>query len=257
MEDLFDMSGKTALVTGGSRGIGLMIATGFVHAGASVIIASRKADVCADVAKTLSAHGQCTGVGADLSSMSGVAKLAADVAELTNGSLDVLVNNAGAVWGEPLETFSEEGWDKVLDLNVKSLFFLTQHLTGLLRSAATIERPSRIINIASVDGIRVPDFETYSYSASKAAVIQLTRHLGKRLVGDHVNVNAIAPGFFESKMTEHMMNTMGDAVLATIPQGRAGTPEDMAGAAIYLASRASRYVTGQVIAVDGGITGLR
>lgn len=253
MEPLFDMTGKTALVTGGSRGIGLMIATGFVEAGASVIIASRKTDVVQDVARQLAERGDCTGLSADLASLDGVAALADAVIALTGGRLDVLVNNAGAVWGEPLETFSESGWDKILNINLKSLFFLTQHLLGPLRTAADPAKPSRIINIASIDGIRVPEVETYSYSASKAAVIQLTRHLAKRLVSDHINVNAIAPGLFPSKMTDFMI--ANEDVLAGIPQGNAGTPEDMAGTAIYLASRASRYVTGQVLAVDGGITG--
>ena len=231
-----------------------MIATGFVEAGASVLIASRKAAVCLEVAKRLSEHGDCTGVGADLSAAVGVQLLTDKVEELWDGRLDVLVNNAGAVWGEPLETFSEAGWDKVLDLNLKSLFFLTQKTLPFLQAGATLADPARIINIASVDGIRPPQVETYSYSASKAAVVHLTRHLAKRLVGDLINVNAIAPGLFPSKMTESLLGD--EAVLGTIPQRRAGTAEDMAGTAIFLASRASRYITGQVVAVDGGITGL-
>lgn len=231
-----------------------MMATGFVEAGASVLIASRKASVCAEVAGHLSAYGDCAGLGADLSAEAGVHALADKVEEMWDGHLDVLVNNAGAVWAEPLETFSEAGWDKVLDINLKSLFFLTQRMLPFLRASATPADPARIINIASVDGIRPPQVETYSYSASKAAVIHLTRHLGKRLVGDFINVNAIAPGLFPSKMTESLL--ADDAVLRMIPQRRAGTAEDMAGTAIFLASRASRYVTGQVVAVDGGITGL-
>lgn len=253
MEPLFEVQGKRVLVTGGSRGIGRMIATGFVAAGASVVIASRKADVCEQVAEELSNLGSCIGVGADISTADGVAALANAVGELWGG-LDVLINNAGAVWGEPLETFSEAGWDRVLDVNLKSLFFLTQQTLPYLRSAATIADPARIVNIASIDGLRAPAFDTYSYSASKAAVIHLTRHLAKRLVGDNINVNAIAPGLFPSKMTESIMEN--EQVIREIPQGRAGTPEDMAGTAIYLSSRASRYVTGQVLAVDGGITGL-
>lgn len=254
MEPLFDVRGKRVLVTGGSRGIGLMIATGFVQAGASVVIASRKAAVCADVAGRLSAEGDCVGIAADLSTVAGVKTLASSVNDHWSGYLDVLVNNAGAVWGEPLESFSEAGWDKVVDLNLKSLFFLSQQLLGPLRNSASESEPARIINIASVDGLRAPAVDTYSYSASKAGVIHMTRHLAKRLVGDHINVNAIAPGLFPSKMTESMMESPG--VLAAIPQGRAGTAEDIAGTAIYLAGRAARYVTGQVIAVDGGITGL-
>ena len=254
MEPLFEVRGKRVLITGGSRGIGLMMATGFVEAGASVLIASRKASVCHEVAERLSASGDCTGVGADLSAETGVQALSDKVEEMWDGHLDVLVNNAGAVWAEPLETFSEAGWDKVLDINLKSLFFLTQRTMPFLRAAATQADPARVINIASVDGIRPPQVETYSYSASKAAVIHLTRHLAKRLVGDFINVNAIAPGLFPSKMTESLL--ADDAVLGTIPQRRAGTAEDIAGTAIFLASRASRYVTGQVVAVDGGITGL-
>lgn len=253
MEPLFEVQGKRVLVTGGSRGIGRMIATGFVLAGASVLIASRKAEVCEQVAADLSSLGSCVGVGADISTVAGATSLATTVGELWGG-LDVLVNNAGAVWGEPLETFSEEGWDRVMDINLKSLFFLTQQALPFLRSSATDADPARIVNIASIDGLRAPAFETYSYSASKAAVIHLTRHLAKRLVSDNINVNAIAPGLFPSKMTESIMDN--EAVLGAIPQRRAGTPEDMAGTAIYLSSRASRYVTGQVLAVDGGITGL-
>ncbi|MDH3194627.1 MAG: SDR family oxidoreductase [Acidimicrobiia bacterium] len=254
MEPLFDVRGKRVLITGGSRGIGLMIATGFVEAGASVLIASRKASVCLEVAEGLSKLGDCVGVGVDLSAAAGVQLLSDKTEELWDGRLDVLVNNAGAVWAEPLETFSEAGWDKVVDINLKSLFFLTQKTLPLLQAAATRADPARIINIASVDGIRPPQVETYSYSASKAAVIALTRHLAKRLVDGFINVNAIAPGLFPSKMTESLMGD--EAVLEAIPQRRAGTAEDMAGTAIFLASRASRYVTGQVVAVDGGITGL-
>ncbi len=253
MEPLFDVQGKRVLVTGGSRGIGRMIATGFVAAGASVVIASRKAEICQQVAADLSSLGSCVGIGADISTVAGATSLATAVGELWGG-LDVLVNNAGAVWGEPLETFSEEGWDRVMDVNLKSLFFLTQQTLPFLRSSATAADPARIVNIASIDGLRAPAFETYSYSASKAGVIHLTRHLAKRLVGDNINVNAIAPGLFPSKMTESIMDN--EAVLGAIPQRRAGTPEDMAGTAIYLSSRASRYMTGQVLAVDGGITGL-
>ncbi len=255
MQDLFSVAGKVALVTGGSRGIGLMIARGYVEGGAKVYISSRKAEVCDEVAAELSKVGEAISLPADLSTVSGVQGLAAALKE-REGRLDILVNNAGAAWGEPIETFSEEGWDKVVDLNLKSLFFMTKEVLDLLQAAGTAESPARVINIASVDGIHVPDFETYSYAASKSGVIHLTRALAKRLVRDHINVNAIAPGLFPSKMTAFMMEQFEDAVLAGIPQHRAGTPEDMAGAAIYLASRASNYVTGQTLAVDGGITGL-
>ena len=231
-----------------------MMATGFVAKGASVVIASRKAAACADTARELSNYGECVGVPADLSTIEGVQRLASEVGDLWEGRLDVLINNAGAVWGEPIEEFSELGWDKVVDLNLKSVFFLSQQVLPFLRGSATREEPSRVINVASIDGLRAPEVETFSYSASKAGVIHLTRHLAKRLVSDNINVNAIAPGLFPSKMTEPLLGNPG--VIGAIPQRRAGTLEDMAGTAIYLASRASRYMTGQVLTVDGGITGL-
>jgi NAD(P)-dependent dehydrogenase (short-subunit alcohol dehydrogenase family) len=254
--DLFDIDGRVALVTGGSRGIGLMIARGFVERGTKVYISSRSADVCDQVAEELGGPEHAVSVPADLSSLDEVYRLAAEIGE-RESHLDILVNNAGAVWGEPLGSFSEEGWDKVVDLNVKSLFFLTKELVPMLTLAGSPERPARIINIASIDGIHISDFETYSYAAAKAAVIHLTRALAKRLVDDHINVNAIAPGLFPSKMTKGIMDFAGDQVMASIPMGRAGEPGDMAGAAIFLSSPASNYITGQTVVVDGGITGLR
>ena len=252
MSDLFSVEGKTALVTGGSRGIGLMITRGFVEAGAHVYISSRKAEVCDEVAAELSKIGTCTSLPADLSTEAECNRLAGEVAA-REGALHILVNNAGATWGAPLAEFPASGWDKVLDLNVKSVFFLTRALVPLLEQAATADDPARVINIGSIDGIHVPLLETYSYSASKAAVHQLTRHLAKQLGPRHITVNAVAPGPFESKMMAETLRNFGDSIAASSPLGRIGRPDDMAGVAIYLASRAGAYVTGAVIPVDGGI----
>ncbi len=252
MKNLFSVAGKTALVTGGSRGIGLMIARGYVENGAKVYISSRKAEVCDAVAAELSGVGECISLPADISDMAGVEKLAADLAARED-KLDILVNNAGAAWGAPLDEFPEEGWDKVMDLNVKSMFFLTQKLLPQLRAAANAEDPARVINVGSIDGLSVPLMETYSYPASKAAVHHLTHALASRLAVDDITVNAIAPGPFESQMMGHTLATVGDKIAAANPRKRIGTPEDMAGVAIYLASRAGAYVTGVIIPVDGGI----
>ena len=250
-EHLFSIAGKTAVVTGGSRGIGLMIARGFVEAGAKVYISSRKADVCEQVAAELSEVGECVALPADLSTEAECRRLADAVAERED-RLDVLVNNAGATWGAPLEQFDEAAWERVLALNVKGVFHLTKFLTPLLEKAGSADEPARVINIGSIDGIHVPALETYSYSASKAAVHQLTRHLARRLA-PAVTVNAIAPGPFESKMMAATLDAFGDQIAASAPLKRIGRPDDMAGAAIFLASRAGAYLTGAVIPVDGGI----
>lgn len=252
MSDLFSVAGKTALVTGGSRGIGKMIAAGFVDAGATVYISSRKADVCAAVAAELSERGTCRALPADLSSEAGCRQLAEALGE-REPRLDVLVNNAGATWGAPLEEFDDAAWDRVLNLNVKGVFHLTRFALPLLRAASGPDDPARVINVGSIDGIHVPMLETYSYSASKAAVHQLTRHLARRLAPE-VTVNAIAPGPFESKMMAATLAAAAEQIAATAPMKRIGRPEDMAGVAIYLASAAATYVTGAVIPVDGGIT---
>ena len=251
MNELFSIAGKTAVVTGGSRGIGLMIARGFVEAGARVIISSRKADVCDEVAAELSKLGECEAIPADLSSEAECRRLAEAVAARLS-SLDILVNNAGATWGAPLDQFDEAAWERVLALNVKGVYHLTKFLVPLLEAAGSADQPARVINIGSIDGIKVPLLETYSYSASKAAVHMLTRHLAKRLA-PAITVNAIAPGPFESKMMAATLDAFGEQIAAAAPLKRIGRPDDMAGAAIFLASRAGAYVTGAVVPVDGGI----
>jgi NAD(P)-dependent dehydrogenase (short-subunit alcohol dehydrogenase family) len=253
MKDLFSIEGKTALVTGGSRGIGLMIARGFVEAGAKVYISSRKAAECDKVAAELSRRGACVAIPADLSTEAGANGLAAAVAA-REPALHVLVNNAGANWGAPLAEYPDSAWDKVLALNVKGVFHLTRALVPLLEKGVRPGDPARVINIGSIDGLRVPMLETYAYSASKAAVHHLTRALAQRLAPQRITVNAVAPGPFESKMMAETLRTFGDMIVAGCPLGRIGEPEDMAGVAIYLASRAGAYVTGAVIPVDGGIT---
>ncbi|MEM7409717.1 MAG: SDR family NAD(P)-dependent oxidoreductase [Myxococcota bacterium] len=252
MKNLFSVEGKVALVTGGSRGIGLMIARGYVENGARVYISSRNADVCTEVAAELSKHGTCVALPGDLAKEAEAVRVAGELAA-RESDLHILVNNAGANWGAPLEEYPDAAWDKVLALNVKSVFHLTRLLLPQLRAAATPEDPARVINIGSIDGLQVPSLETYAYSASKAAVHQLTRVLAKKLAEDDITVNAVAPGPFESKMMAATLDAFGDAIAAGCPRKRIGTPEDMAGVAIYLASRAGAYVTGAVIPVDGGI----
>jgi NAD(P)-dependent dehydrogenase (short-subunit alcohol dehydrogenase family) len=251
MDGLFSIEGKTAVVTGGSRGIGLMIARGFVEAGARVYVSSRKREACDAVAAELGER--CVSAPADVSTVDGCEQLARTVAERED-TLHVLVNNAGTAWGAPLEEFPDHAFDKIWATNVKSIFHLTVKLLPLLRKAASPDDPARVINIGSIDGLRVPWFENYSYSASKAAVHMLTRHLAHTVVGEHINVNAIAPGLFPSRMTKFAFETMGDAMLEGIPMRRAGRPEDIAGTAIFLASKAGAYLTGAVIPVDGGVS---
>ena len=251
MNDLFSLQGRTALVTGGSRGIGRMIAKGFLVHGARVYISSRKAAACEETARELAAFGTCIALPADVSTVEGAKALAAAYAA-REGSLDILVNNAGAAWGESFDTFPEKGWDKVMDLNVKSPFFLTQALHGQLRNASKA-RPAKVINIASIDGVSVNPQETYSYAASKAGLIHLTKRMSLRLVKDNIMVSGIAPGAFASDMNRDARDH-GEEVARRIPAGRIGTDEDMAGVAIYLAARAGDYVVGETIVVDGGVT---
>lgn len=253
---LFDIEGKTALVTGGSRGIGFMIARGLLTAGARVIIASRKSADITAAASELAAHGDCVAVTADLSAPQGAHDLAKEVATRFD-RLDILVNNAGATWGAPLDEFPPAAWDRVIHTNVEGVFHLTVALLPLLRAAAEPDDPARVVNIGSVDGIRPPVMDNYSYSASKAAVHMLTRHLAKRLAAEAITVNAIAPGPFESKMTAFLLET--DAARShieqTVPMGRIGRPDDIAGLVTFLASRAGSFLTGTIIPLDGGITG--
>jgi NAD(P)-dependent dehydrogenase (short-subunit alcohol dehydrogenase family) len=254
--ELFSVEGKTAVVTGGSRGVGLMIARGLVEAGAEVVISSRKLEPLEAAAAELAEIGKCTAVQADLSSQEGAVALAAAVGERFD-RLDILVNNAGANWGAPLEDYPDGAWDRVLDTNVRGIFQLTVESLGLLRAAASKEDPARVINIGSVDGIRAPLTESYAYSASKAAVHQLTRHLAKRLASEQITVNAIAPGPFPSKMMAFLLDDPDrrSMVEQQIPLGRVGEPDDVVGLAIFLASRAGAYLTGTVIPLDGGYTG--
>ncbi|HLU42903.1 MAG TPA: SDR family oxidoreductase [Microthrixaceae bacterium] len=255
LSSLFSVDGKVAVVTGGSRGIGLMIAEGLVRAGAEVVISSRKADVCDEVAAQLSEVGSCESMPADLSTPDGVDALAAAVAA-RHDAVHLLVNNAGATWGAPMDDYPDEAWDKVHATNVKAPFRLTAKLLPQLRAAATEDDPARVINIGSVDGIRVPDTENYAYAASKAAVHMVTRQMAHRLVRDHINVNAIAPGPFRSKMMAFVLDAEGgeELVASSVPMGRIGRPEDVVGATLFLASRAGSYLTGAVIPVDGGIS---
>jgi 2-deoxy-D-gluconate 3-dehydrogenase len=252
MKNLFSLEGRSALVTGGSRGIGKMIARGFIEHGAKVYISSRKADACVATAEELSARGgQCIALPQDISTVAGCRALADEIAR-REPALDILVNNAGAAWGAGFSEFPEHGWDKVMNLNVKSPFFLTQALHSQLKAAASAERPAKVINIASIDGIRLNPQETYSYHASKAALIYLTRRMAAKLVADKIVVTAIAPGPFASEMNR-VARDQSELVAARTPLRRIGRDEDMAGTAIFLASRAGDYVVGDTIAVDGGI----
>ena len=249
--DLFSVAGKTVVVTGGTRGIGRMIAGGFVAGGATVIVSSRKADAVAATAAELSEFGSCTGIAADLSTEDGARGLAEAVGA-DHDHIDVLVNNAGATWGTPLAEHDTASWRRVLDLNVQGVFHTTKFFLPLLQAAGTVEEPARVINIGSIDGLHTPIMETFSYSASKAAVHQLTRHLAKHLAPT-VTVNAVAPGPFPSKMMAATLAAVGDQIVASAPLKRIGRADDMAGVALFLASRAGAYITGAVIPVDGGI----
>jgi NAD(P)-dependent dehydrogenase (short-subunit alcohol dehydrogenase family) len=251
MKDLFSLTGRVALVTGGSRGIGRMIATGLLHQGAKVYISARKAAACEATAQELSSIGPCVALPIDVSTLEGARQLAAEIMQ-REAALDILVNNAGAAWGEDFDTFPEQGWDKVVDLNMKAPFFLTQALHEALKRGAKA-RPAKVINIASIDGISVNQWDTYSYTASKAGLIHLTKRMALRLAQDNIVVNGIAPGPFPSDMNKQARDH-GDEVAHRVPAGRIGTTEDMAGAAIYLASRAGDYVVGETIVVDGGVT---
>ena len=250
--ELFDLTGKVAVVTGGTRGIGLMMARGLLQAGARVYISSRKAEAGDAAVAELAPHGKVGSIPADLSREEECVRLAAEVADRED-ELHILVNNAGATWGEPLQSFPESAWDKVLDLNLKAPFFLTRAFLPLLEEAATDDDPARVVNVGSIDGLHVPPMHTYSYSTSKAALHHLTRVLAKELGPRRITVNAVAPGPFESKMMAATLEAFGKEIAARSPLGRIGRPDDMAGVVVFLTSRAGAYVTGSVIAVDGGI----
>ena len=251
MKDLFNVEGKVALVTGGSRGIGAMIAEGFVKNGVKTYITSRKSEQCNNKADELSKFGECISIPADLTDMNEMDKLVNHINE-NEKQLNFLINNAGAAWGASFDEFPENGWDKVMDTNVKSVFFLTQKLAKILEQSGNNSDPSRVINVGSIDGIGIPRAETYSYPASKAAVHQLTRVLANRLAHRNININAIAPGPFQSNMMAHTLEEYGEQIKSSVPRGRIGIPEDMAGTAIFLCSKASAYITGSIIPVDGG-----
>ncbi len=254
MKSLFDISGKTAIVTGGSSGIGAMIAQGFVENGVKTYISARKEGPLKAKAEELSEHGTCIPIAADLSTVAGIESLVAAVSEQED-HIDILVNNAGANWVVPIDEFPEDGWDKVMSINIKSIFFMTQKALPLLRAKGTQEDPARVINIASIHGFDNPGMPAYAYSASKSGVVHLTKHLATDLAADNISVNGIAPGFFPSNMTK--MATSNDAIynatVAQIPRKRAGEPEDVAGTAIFLSSRAGAWVDGHTIVLDGGM----
>ncbi|MFD2468980.1 SDR family oxidoreductase [Amycolatopsis silviterrae] len=250
--DLFDLSGKYALVTGGTKGIGMMIARGLLQAGARVIISSRTEDACTNAQKLLSEFGDVQAIPADLSTRDECQRLA-DLVQADSDRLDILVNNAGAMWREPLETFPDEAWDSVLDLNLKSPFWLVQALLPALRKAGAADDPARVINIGSIAAIHVAESPNYSYASSKAGLHQLTRVLARELGPQHITVNAVAPGPFPSQMMAVTLEAVGEQIAAKAPLRRLGRDDDMAGIAVFLASRASAYLTGTIIPVDGGI----
>ena len=251
MENLFDIKGKVALITGGSRGIGEMIAEGFVKQGVKTYISSRKKEQCDNTAMRLSKFGQCISIPADLTQINDIQNLFSTINK-NEKKLHILVNNAGAAWGADFDNFPENGWDKVMDTNVKSIFFLTQKFVKLLEKSGTNSDPSRVINVGSIDGIGIPRAETYSYPASKAAVHQLTRVLANRLAERNININAIATGPFQSQMMNETLKKYEKEIINSVPRKRIGVPEDMAGADIFLSSKARADITGIVLPVDGG-----
>ncbi|MGH1471858.1 MAG: SDR family oxidoreductase [Cellvibrionaceae bacterium] len=250
IDELFSVKNKVAIVTGGSRGIGKMIASGYVENGAKVYITARKASACIETAEELSKLGTCIAIPADLSTKEGRDDFITAV-KSKEDKIDILVNNAGAAWGAPFEEFPDEGYDKVMDINIKAIFMLTRDLMPLLEKNASQANPTKVINIGSIDGLRVSTQDNFSYGASKAAVHFLTKNLAVRMAGKGVTFNAIAPGPFESKMMAHALDNFKDKIEAGNPMGRIGCPEDMAGLSLFLGSKASNYITGQIIALDG------
>ena len=252
MDSLFSLTGKVAIVTGGSRGLGAMIARGLLESGVKTYITSRKLEELQLAADEMSEFGECIPVQSDLSTVEGV-KTFAKIIKARESKIHILVNNAGASWGASIDEYPESGWDKVMDLNVKSIFFLTQQLLSVLRSAGDSEDPARVINISSINGLANPMMPNYAYSTSKAAVIHMTRHMAADLACENINVNGIAPGYFHSKMTAGILDQYEEELLKKTPRGRLGTFEDIAGTAIYLSSRASAWVVGHTVVVDGGV----
>jgi len=253
MKNLFSVEGKVALVTGGSQGIGLMISSGLVENGATVYINSRKAAACEEAVRELSKHGTCHALPGDISTEAEIRRVLSEI-EGREQKLHILVNNAGATWGAPLESYPEDAWNKVMNVNVRAVFYLCTVALPLLERSSSAEDPGRIVNIGSIEGLRVPEFDNFAYAASKAAVMHLTRILSIRLAPRHVTVNSIAPGPFPSKMMAATLAEIGDQLTAKAPLGRLGRPEDIAAATIYLSSPGSSWVTGQVLAVDGGFS---
>ena len=251
INEMFSVAGKTAIVTGGSRGIGKMIAQGFVENGVKTYITARKAEACEATAAELSHGGVCIALPADISTTSGRNQFVEAIKQ-RESKIDILVNNAGAAWGASFEDYPDEGYDKVMNINVRAVFMLTRDLLPLLTKDASTENPSRVINIGSIDGLRVSSMDNFAYGASKAAVHFLTRNLAVRLARKGLTFNAIAPGPFESKMMEHTLAQFQDRIEKENPMGRIGSPRDMAGLALFLASPAAAYMTGQIIALDGG-----
>ena len=252
MENLFDLDGRVAVVTGGSKGIGRMIAEELVRRGVRTYITARHADVCAQTAAELSEFGECIALPNDMSGLDGIAALAGELTAREDG-LDLLVNNAGTGWVAPFDEFPEKGWDKTFNVNLKGPFFMTQQLAPLLRARATQERPAKVINISSIDGVYVPDDDSFSYAASKAGLNHLTRRLAKLLAPEHIHVNGIAPGAFASDMNL-IARDEPERIAAFVPAGRVGRPDDIAGTVVYMASRAGDYLMGVTLVVDGGVT---
>lgn len=256
MQNLFNVQGKVALVTGGSRGIGYMIAQGLLQQGAKVYIVSRKLAQCQTAAEQLKSFGEVYALAADLSDVDQIQRFVQELQQHEN-HIDILINNAGATWGAPLGEYPEQGWDKVMDTNVKSVFFLTQALLPLLSQAAQAHQPAKVINIGSMDGLTVPRFESYAYSSSKAALHHLTRHLAGHLAQRHIQVNAIAPGPFPTQMIQFVLENHKTELEQRIPLQRIGQAEDLVGTTLFLASKASNYITGAVIPLDGGYSTTR
>jgi NAD(P)-dependent dehydrogenase (short-subunit alcohol dehydrogenase family) len=256
LSSLFSLEKKTALVTGGAQGMGRMIASGLISAGAKVYITSRKADICAATARELSELGTCVGIAADLNTPEAVVTLADEIKQ-REPQLHIMINNAGRTWGAPLESFPDKAWPSVMAVNVQGPFTLVRELLPLLKAGATHVDPARVINIGSLAGLRAEPLSAYSYAASKAAIHHLSRVLAQDLAGKHITVNSVIPGYFPTQMTAHIRGADAELtkLLERVPLGRLGEPDDIVGACVFLASRAGRYITAAEIVVDGGMAG--